>query len=262
MNIQCVPIKAIPESKPLLIQPWQHEFGCPVPRPRSFSLGSRPTGPELIQVSAKRMFDASPIILPVDSNQNYYYGSNNRTSNYNDSSKRHSRKCGWAIVFILLLASSLTILGWWKLRRSPSTVVDIKMEKDYPAESQPLQQHYQQQPPPPPVPQQQQSAYHPLPPPPAALVPPGTQQQYYAMPQHPTGWQQPQQHYQHAPPVSMEAQRNYQPQQYQQQQQQYNNPQYSYSQLNQQPHYGQQPQINPHHAQHYANHQPVIKKMD
>ncbi|XP_046640885.1 involucrin-like isoform X2 [Daphnia pulicaria] len=248
--------QAVPESRPLLMQPWQHEFGCPVPRPRSFSLGSRPTGQELLQVSTKRMYDTSPqIILPVDSNQNYCYSSNNnRTSDF--KSKRHSRKCGWALVFILLLASGLSVLAWWKLRRS----IVLDQEKDYPPV--PAQQHYQP-PPPPPVPQQQQqqqSAYHPLPPPPAALVPPGTQQQYY-MPQQPTGWQQPQQqqqqqHYQHVPPVPVEAQRNYQPQQYQQQQ--YNNPQHSYPQQYQQPHYGQPPQINPHHAQHYANHQPDV----
>ncbi|EFX76395.1 hypothetical protein DAPPUDRAFT_322251 [Daphnia pulex] len=245
--------QAVPESRPLLMQPWQHEFGCPVPRPRSFSLGSRPTGQELLQVSTKRMYDTSPqIILPVDSNQNYCYSNNNnRTSDF--KSKRHSRKCGWALVFILLLASGLSVLAWWKLRRS----IVLDQEKNYP--SVPAQQHYQ--PPPPPVPQQQQqqSAYHPLPPPPAALIPPGTQQQYY-MPQQPTGWQQPQQqqHYQHVPPVPVEAQRNYQPQQYQQQQQQYNNPQHSYPQQYQQPHYGQPPQINPHHAQHYANHQPDV----
>ncbi|XP_045031962.1 G-box-binding factor [Daphnia magna] len=245
--------QAIPESRPLLMQPWQHEFGCPVPRPRSFSLGSRPTGTDLMQVSSKQIFNTSPVILPVDSNQNYCSSS---------KPKNHSRKCGWLLVFLLLLITSLVILGWWKLRQSPSASIDSDAQTDQVLMSSMTQQQHQNQPPLPPPPPQE-SVYHPLPPPPAPLIPPGSQQQYYAQQQPPTGWQQlspqqQQQYYQHVPPAPLDGHRNYQQQQ--QYQQPYANPQYGYPQQYQQPHYGQQQQVNPHqhHVQQHVSHQPEI----
>lgn len=228
------------------MQPWQQEYGCPMPRPRSFSLGSRPTGTDLMEVSTKRVFNTNPIILPVDSNHNYCY---NSTTSSKSRSKRN--KCRWAMIIILLAASSLTILGWWKLR-GPATVVDQgpANENSPPtplaAGQQQYQQHHQQQP----NSYQQQSPYHPLPPPPAALVPPGSQQQQYYGQQ--PAWQSPppqQQPYQQHAPLQPDAAHynNYHQQPY--------NPHYGQSQQQYQAsHYGQQ-QYQHGHVQQQQQHQ-------